>query len=90
LAARIRETVRQEDELGDHMDDAAALAERDRLILEHELDSELHRKIDHALERIHEGAYGISEVSGKPIPLERLEVVLWATTLPDEEPVEDC
>ena len=43
-------------------------------------------KIDRALQRIEEGTYGISEVSGKPIPIERLEAVPYATTLVDEQP----
>jgi RNA polymerase-binding transcription factor DksA len=34
-----------------------------------------------------EGTYGLSEVSGRPIPLERLEVLPWATTTVDD-PVE--
>jgi RNA polymerase-binding protein DksA len=38
----------------------------------------LHR-IDHALERIEEGTYGICEVTGKPIPVERLRALPWAT-----------
>ena len=45
--------------------------------------------IDAALKRIEEGTYGISEVSGRPIPMERLEAVPWATTLVDEDPPDD-
>jgi RNA polymerase-binding transcription factor DksA len=36
------------------------------------------------LSRIKDGTYGVSEVSGKPIPKERLEAVPYATTLVDE------
>jgi RNA polymerase-binding transcription factor DksA len=43
------------------------------------------RQIEKALARIAEGTYGLSEVSGKPIPIERLEVLPDATTLVDEE-----
>jgi DnaK suppressor protein len=83
-------TVRQDDsEPADYSDDAAALAERERLLNENDYDSELLEKIDHALDRLREGAYGISEVSGARIPVERLEAVPWATTLPGEEPIED-
>jgi DnaK suppressor protein len=88
--ARIAATVRQDDDPADYADDAASLAERDRLLLENELDRELLQMIDHAMERVREGSYGTSEVSGRPIPLERLEAVPWATTLADEEPVEDA
>ena len=94
--ARMRErdalvpgTVRQDDDQADYTDDAAALAERERLLNENAYDTELLEKIDHALERVGEGTYGVSEVSGGRISVERLEAVPWATTLPDEAPIED-
>jgi RNA polymerase-binding transcription factor DksA len=88
-AAEIPATVRQDDETGDYTDDGAALAERERFLVENEFDGELVGKIDHALERLGEGTYGVSEVSGRRIPVERLEAVPWATTLSDEGPIED-
>jgi RNA polymerase-binding transcription factor DksA len=36
-------------------------------------------KIDHALSRIDDGTYGICEVTGRPIPVERLRALPWAT-----------
>jgi RNA polymerase-binding transcription factor DksA len=45
-------------------------------------------QVNRALERIDAGKYGLSEVSGKPIPIERLEAVPYATTLVGEEPLE--
>ena len=88
--AEIPSTVRQDDDApGDYADDAAALAERERLLNESDYDSELLEKIDHALDRLREGTYGVSEVSGARIPVERLEAVPWATTLPGEEPTGD-
>jgi DnaK suppressor protein len=42
-------------------------------------------QMEKALARITDGTYGISEVSGKPIPLERLEALPYATTLVGEE-----
>ena len=36
-------------------------------------------KVEHALERIEAGKYGNCEVCGKPIPVERLEVLPYAT-----------
>lgn len=42
-------------------------------------------QIDRALTRIADGTYGLSEVSGKPIPRDRLEAEPTATTLVDEE-----
>jgi RNA polymerase-binding transcription factor DksA len=44
--------------------------------------------VKRALDRIEQGTYGLSEVSGKPIPIERLEAVPSATTLVDERPLE--
>jgi DnaK suppressor protein len=44
-------------------------------------------QVEHALHRMDEGTYGLSEVSGRPIPLERLEALPWATTTVDD-PVE--
>lgn len=35
-------------------------------------------EIDHALLKFDEGTYGICEVSGEPIPQERLEAIPWA------------
>ena len=40
---------------------------------------DLLRKVEHALERIEAGKYGNCEVCGKPIPVERLEVLPYAT-----------
>jgi DnaK suppressor protein len=37
-------------------------------------------QVEKALRRMAEGTYGLSEVSGKAIPLERLQVLPWATT----------
>ena len=44
-------------------------------------------QVEHALHRMDEGIYGLSEISGRPIPLERLEALPWATTTVDD-PVE--
>ena len=87
--AAVPHQVWQDDDQADYTDDAAATAERERLLNENANDTELLRKINHALERVGEGTYVVSEVSGGRIPVERLEAVPWATTLPDEEPIED-
>ena len=42
---------------------------------------ELLRKVGKALERLDNGTYGICEVSGKPIPLARLEALPYANAL---------
>ena len=40
---------------------------------------DLLRKVDHALERVAAGEYGICETCGKPIPVERLDVLPYST-----------
>ncbi|HEX9853865.1 MAG TPA: TraR/DksA C4-type zinc finger protein [Acidimicrobiia bacterium] len=42
---------------------------------------ELLAKVLHALDRMDQGTYGTCEVSGKPIPIARLEALPYATTL---------
>lgn len=42
-------------------------------------------QINAALQRMDEGSYGLSAVSGQPIPVERLEVLPWASTLVEEQ-----
>lgn len=41
-------------------------------------------EIDGALERLASGRYGVSEVTGKPIPYVRLFLIPWARTGADE------
>jgi DnaK suppressor protein len=53
------------------------LSERNRL-------NDQLEEIDNALKRIDKGTYGLSEVSGKPIPVERLRAMPTATTLVGE------
>ncbi len=57
--------------------------EKDLSILE-QLEAEL-AEIQAALRRIDEGTYGIDEVTGEPIPPERLEAVPTARTNVDDE-----
>lgn len=54
-------------------------------------------KVQHALQAIHEGSYGICEECGKEIPYERLEAIPYTTlcvedaqqSVPTDRPVED-
>ncbi len=66
--------------------------EGDSLVVERERDLALSAQarqmvadIDAALERIAEGTYGFSIVSGRPIPKERLQAIPWATELVEEK-----
>ena len=66
-------------------EDATELFDRQRnLALSIEVEDEL-RAVEHALQRIEDGTYGICEVSGKPIPVERLEARPAATTLVEHQ-----
>ncbi|NPA38765.1 MAG: TraR/DksA family transcriptional regulator, partial [Candidatus Nanohaloarchaeota archaeon] len=44
-----------------------------------DIEIEILREIDKALERIEEGTYGYCEVCGKPIEEKRLEAIPWTT-----------
>ncbi|MBC8103277.1 MAG: hypothetical protein H7Z41_11875 [Cytophagales bacterium] len=50
---------------------------------------EILNKIDRALVKMDEGTYGISDRSGGPIPVERLEAVPYATVTTEEQAVEE-
>ena len=74
------------DEPEDTGDQAADLeqAETDSALrddLSHTLDA-----IERAEARLEEGTYGVSVLSGDPIPDERLEAIPWADRKVDEEP----
>lgn len=91
IAARnrdIQETVHEESGVGDSGDESVRIYDREDETDANELDMETLEEVNRALERIEAGTYGLSEVSGKPIPIERLEAVPYATTLIGEEPLE--
>lgn len=84
----VQENIRNEDGVGDLEEDADLIYDR-----EFEIDQTIDERaeleqVKHALERIDRGTYGVSEVSGKPIPIERLEALPYATTLAGERPSE--
>ena len=88
IAARqgdIMDTVRDEEGVGDEEDETQLVYEREDDIVSNELDVQQLDQVKKALARIDAGTYGLSEVSGKPIPLDRLEGVPSATTLVNEE-----
>ena len=83
----IGDTVRDEEGVGDDDDEAQRIYDREDGIVSNELDAEQLSQVKKALARIDAGTYGVSEVSGKPIPLARLEAVPSATTLVNEAAV---
>ncbi len=80
-----------EAEMGDVQFDEES-GEGDTMVVERERDLALSAQarqtiteIDTALERIADGTYGYSSVSGRPIPRERLEALPWTTVLVEEK-----
>jgi DnaK suppressor protein len=75
---------RTTEEQRDYGDQAAELdqSERDEAIRE-ELEQTL-GEIEAAERRLENGSYGVSVVSGEPIPDDRLELVPWADRKADE------
>ena len=81
----------EDTEMGDvQFDDESG--EGDTMVVERERDLALSAQarqtvaeIDAALERMANGTYGYSTVSGAPIPRERLEAIPWATVLVEEK-----
>ncbi|HEX2915167.1 MAG TPA: TraR/DksA family transcriptional regulator [Chloroflexia bacterium] len=75
-----------ENAYSNHMaDDAGFLEDIDRTTSIRETFQTTLEQVNHALEKIENGTYGLSDVSGAEIPVERLEVVPWANTLVGEE-----
>ena len=85
------ESLIEDGEMGDvQFDDEGG--EGDTMVVQRDLDrllsSQAHQtveEIDEALERIKRGSYGYSEVSGLPIPRERLEALPETTVLAAEK-----
>jgi RNA polymerase-binding transcription factor DksA len=77
-------SVREEEGVGDRGDESFLIYDRETELDEDDLDRQTLARIRRALRRIEEGTYGVSEVSGKPIPVDRLEAIPYATTLADE------
>ena len=84
----IQETVQEESGVGDSGDESNRLYDREDESDANALDVETLEQVVRALGRIDAGTYGLSEVSGKPIPIERLDAVPYAATLIDEQPLE--
>jgi DnaK suppressor protein len=74
-------------EANDLGDSAWQALTKEEILSEHNRLTERLQEIDEALRRIAAGTFGISVVSGKPIPVERLQAYPTATTLVDEQPI---
>ncbi len=74
---RVREA--RGEQVGDEMDEAELGEEAESLVEEAARQELLLLQIERALERMHRGTYGMDENTGRPISLERLRAVPWAT-----------
>jgi DnaK suppressor protein len=78
-------THSEEENFPDPMDAATRTEEeQDRLSLARQ-ERGLLGEIDRALGKLDSGTYGVSELSGHPIPVERLRAVPWARLTAEEE-----
>jgi DnaK suppressor protein len=66
-------------------EDAQDLSEREIDEAVHRYDDRRLRAVERALQKIQEGTYGLSEVSGKPIPRARLQAIPEALLTVEEE-----
>jgi len=63
----------------DTADLAAAIMDKEMdLSVEDEIE-DLLSAVDHALQKIEDGSYGVCDMSGEPIPISRLELIPWAS-----------
>src|SRR4029077_15927337 len=76
----IHETVQEESGVGDAGDESTRIYDREDETEANDLYLETLEQVVRALARIDTGTYGVSEVSGKPIPIERLEAIPYAAT----------
>ncbi len=96
LTALLHDSARDVAEQQDAADRDAGGADAAKDVVDRELErSELRQvhvhlqEVDAALARVDEGTYGLSEVSGEPIPDERLRAVPTATRTVDEQELAD-
>ena len=84
LHAHLAEDEAIDETLADQNDAATRLTDQEETSAESAQLQATLAQIEKALARIDDQTYGMSEVSGKPIPLERLDALPYATTLVDE------
>ncbi len=83
-AAEINDQETRGSEAQEYEDAAQSLDRKEVLQAKHEIDQKRLSNIARALEKIELGTYGLSDVSGKPIPQARLEAMPEAVTTLDE------
>ena len=90
LQARLR-TLDRRLARDDHFNEAEDLGDsanqvlnKEEILFERNQTAERLRGVGKALARIDDGSYGITSVSGRPIPIDRLRAMPTATTLVNE------
>ncbi|HEX2910764.1 MAG TPA: hypothetical protein VH186_08155 [Chloroflexia bacterium] len=82
----IRENTSDQYQEGAESDDAASdVFDLECILTQRDMLKATLSDVNKALQRVHNGTYGYSEISGKPIPEERLEVLPWATRRVEEQ-----
>ena len=69
----------------DPADEASNLFDRDRMEAAENNMSRILSKIERAMQKIEEGTYGLSDIDGTPISIERLEALPYALTTVGQE-----
>jgi DnaK suppressor protein len=82
--AHVDSAVVVEDQLIERGDQAASEAQIEESVPLAEQERRILEEIEHALDKMDDGTYGLSEVSGQPIPYERLLAVPWARASVEE------
>lgn len=78
---RLAETASEHNADPDNADGGSLAFEIEMGLSKQQNARELLEKVEKALKRLSDGTYGICEVTGKPIPLARLEALPYATTV---------
>lgn len=79
-AAEMSADTYEEHPLSNHMaDEATDMLEQELEVGFQQSDADLLRQVEHALELMDEGKYGIDEQTGEEIPFERLQAIPYAT-----------
>lgn len=83
-AAEVDDQASRGAEAQEYEDAAQSLDRKEVLQAKNEIDQKRLNHIARALQKIELGTYGLSDVSGKPIPQDRLEAMPEAVTTRDE------
>ncbi len=72
-------------DMNDPADEATNLMDRERNYAAEDNMGRILGKIERALQKLDEGTYGLSDIDGTPIPIERLKALPYAATTVEQE-----